>query len=109
MIVTETVLLSALVEVSVAVKTPLAFVVPELGVTVVLEPVTLSATLAPEIGLPKASSAVTETVEALDPVLAMIVEGEPETADCEAETSPALMSKVALVASESPAAPAVSV
>src|SRR5260370_22003866 len=59
LIVADTVLLSATVELKVPVATPLAFVVPTGWVSVLPVPVAASTTVAPGIGLPSASLAVT--------------------------------------------------
>src|SRR6266545_2110513 len=86
--VAETVLIPATVELSVPVATPLAFVVPLGWVSVLPLPVAASATVAPLIGLPLASFAVTEIVDV--PVPTGIELGEATTVDCEAETGPGL-------------------
>jgi hypothetical protein len=53
-------------------------------------PVAARTTVAPWIGLLKASLAVTVIVEALDPLLALIDVGEAETADWAADTPAAV-------------------
>jgi len=87
-IVAETVFVSGTIELSVPVATPLALVVPLGWVSVLPLPVAASATVAPLIGLPLASFAVTEIVDV--PVPTGIELGEATTVDCEAETGPAL-------------------
>src|SRR5205809_918638 len=62
-IVADTVFDSATVELSVPVATPLAFVVALGCVTVLPRPVALRTTVAPAMGLPNASRAVTVTVD----------------------------------------------
>ena len=52
-------------------------------------PLAVSTTLAPEIGFPPASRAVTVMVETLEPELADIVSGETPTDVCDADTGPA--------------------
>ena len=88
LIVAEIVLSPAAVELSVPVATPLAFVVPT-GCVSVFPVVGVAArtTVAPSIGLPFASLAVTVIVEA--PVPAVIGD-VAATVDCAAETSPAV-------------------
>src|SRR5437867_1837035 len=61
--VADTVFDSATIELSVPVATPLAFVVPLGCVSVLPAPVAASTTVAPGIGLPKPSLAVTVMVE----------------------------------------------
>src|SRR2546422_679617 len=94
LMVADTVLVSAVVEFSVPVATPLAFVVPT-GCVKVLPPVGVAAsvTVAPWIGLPLASFAVTVIVE--EPLPAAI--GDVAlTVDCTADTAPAFTSTVAV-------------
>lgn len=74
------------VELKVPAATPLPFVVPLGWVSVLPVPVAVRTTVAPEIGLLKASFAVTVIVETLDPLLAVIVAGAAETVDTAAET-----------------------
>jgi len=88
LIVAETVLSSATVEPSVPVVTPLALVVPLGCVSVLPLPVAASTTLAPLIGFPLASWAVTVIVE--DPPPATNDVGEAVTVDCEADSGPAV-------------------
>ena len=84
--VAETVLVSATVELKVPVATPLALVGPLGWVRVLPLPVAASTTVAPLIGFPLASFAVTVIVDVPDP--AAIEVGEAVTLDCEAETGP---------------------
>ena len=63
LIVADTVFASATVELNVPVAIPLAFVVALGWVRVLPVPVVASATVAPSIGFPKASTAVTVMVE----------------------------------------------
>jgi hypothetical protein len=77
LIVTVIVLASAVVEVKVEVLTPLALVVGG-GVKLLLDPVALSATVAPAMGFPPASLAVTVMNEAVfapveQPVLQAVI------------------------------------
>jgi hypothetical protein len=75
------------VELRVPVATPVAFVGP--GCVIAFPfPVADSTTVAPLIGFPPASRAVTVMVLALDPVLAEIVVGAATTEVCDAETIP---------------------
>src|SRR6266550_7134856 len=91
--VAETVFPSATVELSVPVATPLAFVNPGC-VTVLPEPEAASTTVAPWIGLPLASCAVTVIVDV--PVPAVIEVGATTTVDWPALTSPAVTVTVAV-------------
>src|SRR5712692_6733901 len=92
LIVADTVFDSAAVEVSVPVATPLALVVPTGWVRVFPVPVAASTTVAPGIGLPFASRAVTVMVDVLLPA----VTGEvADTVDCSAATDPAFTTTVA--------------
>jgi hypothetical protein len=90
LIVTVIVFASAVVEVKVEVLTPLALVVVG-GVKLLLEPFALSTTVAPWIGFPPASFAVTVMSEAVlapveQPVLqAVIVVGAAAAVDCVGE------------------------
>jgi hypothetical protein len=77
----DTVLVSALVELSVPVATPLASVGPAGCVSALFVPVAASATLPPLIAFPNASLTVTVMVVKLDPVLAVIVVGDALTVD----------------------------
>ena len=94
LIVADTVFDPAAVDESVPVATPLASVVP-LGWFRVLPlvGVAASATVAPAIGLPKASFAVTVIVDAPPPAVAGDV---AVTADCAADTVPAVTTTVAV-------------
>src|SRR5881397_3486438 len=69
LIVAETVFDPATVELRVPVATPLASVTPEGCVSLFPEPVAARTTVAPAIGLPKGSLAVTVIVDAAPPVL----------------------------------------
>jgi hypothetical protein len=85
--VAETVFPSAWVELKVPVATPLAFVVPA-GWLIVLPVMGVadSTTVAPGIGLAKASRTVTVIVEVLDPLLAGMEVGAALTDDCAFDT-----------------------
>src|SRR4029077_11393472 len=86
-IVAETVFDSATVDDKVPVAMPAPLVVPTGWVNVFPVPVAASATVAPEIGLPAPSFAVTVIVLWLAPVEAVI--GDPAaTVDCHADTVP---------------------
>jgi hypothetical protein len=93
LIVAEIVFDSASVDASVPVATPLAFVVVAGCVSVFPDPVAASTTVAPEIGLPLASRAVTVIVDV--PVPAAIGDVAP-TVDCAADTGPAFTTTVAV-------------
>jgi hypothetical protein len=93
LIVADTIFDSATVELRAPVATPLAFVVVLGCVTVLPKPVALSTTVAPAIGLPNASRAVTVTVEV--PVLAVIGEVAARL-DCAPETVLAATTTVAV-------------
>src|SRR2546430_14732972 len=84
--VAETVFDSATVELSVPVATPVPSVRPLGCVRVLPLPVAASTTVAPPIGLPLASLAVTVTVEV--PLPAVIDAGAAVTVDCAADTGP---------------------
>src|SRR5881296_572313 len=84
---------SASVDASVPVATPLAFVVVAGCVSVLTDPVAASTTVAPGIGLPLASRAVTVIVEL--PLPAAIGDVAP-TVDCAADTGPAFTTTVAV-------------
>jgi hypothetical protein len=84
--VTETVLVPSTVELSVPVATPFAFVGPAGWVSVFPLPVAASTTVAPLIGFPFASFAVTVIVEVSVP--GAITLGEAVTVDCSAESGP---------------------
>ena len=93
LIVADTVLDAATVALKVPVATPLAFVGPTGWVSVFPVPVAASTTVAPAIGLFKASRAVTVIVDVPLPA----VMGEVAvTADWAAETAPALTTTVAV-------------
>src|SRR5881409_3218169 len=91
--VAETVFPSATVELNVPVATPLAFVNPGC-VTVLPEPEAASTTVAPSIGLPLASRAVTVILEVSLP--AVIDVGDATTVDWPALTPPAVTVTVAV-------------
>src|SRR5213596_386024 len=76
----------AVVDERVPVATPFASVGPAGCVSALFAPVAASTTVAPLIGLPLASFAVTVIVEVPDP--AAIEVGAAVTVDCEAETGP---------------------
>src|SRR6266550_3416468 len=92
--VAETVLVPAPVELRVPVATPVASVVPLGCVRVLPLPVVASTTVAPPIGLPLASLAVTVTVEV--PLPAVIDAGAAVTVDCAADTGPGATVTVAV-------------
>jgi len=82
-IVAVTIFAPLLVELMVPVATPAEFVTP--GCTIVLPgPVAFNVTVAPLIGAPAASRAVTVIVLVLEPSLALIVTGAASTVDCDA-------------------------
>src|SRR5437773_750021 len=93
LIVAEIVFDSASVDASVPVATPLAFVVVAGCVSVLPDPVAASTTVAPGIGLPFASRAVTVIVDV--PLPAAIGDVAP-TVDCAADTGPAFTTTVAV-------------
>src|SRR5881396_1832405 len=93
LIVAEIVFDSASVDASVPVATPLAFVVVTGCVSVLPDPVAASTTVAPGIGLPLASRAVTVIVDV--PLPAVIGE-MAVTVDCAADTAPAFTTTVAV-------------
>src|SRR6266699_4326258 len=93
LIVAEIVFDSANVDASVPVATPLAFVVAAGCVSVLPDPVVASTTVAPWIGLPFTSRAVTVIVEL--PLPAAIGDVAP-TVDCAADTGPAFTTTVAV-------------
>src|SRR5439155_1520673 len=84
---------SASVDASVPVATPLAFVVVAGCVSVLPDPVAASTTVAPGMGLPFASRAVTVIVDV--PLPAVIGDVAP-TVDCAADTGPAFTTTVAV-------------
>jgi len=87
LIVADTVFDSAPVELRVPVVTPVALVVPVGCVRVLPVPVAARTTVAPAIGLPFASRAVTVIVDVALPTTTDV--GEAATVDCAAETGPA--------------------
>src|SRR5437867_4444198 len=93
LIVADTVLDSAVVELSVPVATPLAFVVVTGCVSVLPDPVAASTTVAPGIGLPLASRAVTVIV---DVPLPAVIGDVALTVDWLADTVPAFTTTVAV-------------
>src|SRR5438034_1133483 len=93
--VAETVLDSATVALSVPVATPLAFVVAVGCVRVLPVPVAASTTVAPAIGFPDASRAVTVIVDWLLPLEALIGD-VAATLDCAADTPLAVTTTVAV-------------
>ena len=99
LIVAETVFDPAAVELRVPVATPLAFVVAAGCVSVLPDPVVASTTVAPWIGLPFASRAVTVIVEL--PLPAAIGDVAP-TVDCAADTGPAFTTTVAVCVMATP-------
>src|SRR6266542_2419663 len=94
LIVAETVLVSITVDLRVPVATPLALVGPLGWVSVLPLPVAESTTVAPLMGLPLASFAVTVIVAV--PVPAVIEVGEALTVDCAADTPPGVTVTVAV-------------
>ncbi len=99
LIVAETVFDPAIVELRLPVATPL----PLVGagwVNVLPEPVADSTTVAPLIGLPLASRAVTVIVEV--PLPAVIDVGDATTLDCDAETDPVVTVTVAVCVTATP-------
>ena len=99
LIVAEIVFDSASVDDSVPVATPLAFVVAAGCVSVLPDPVVASTTVAPWIGLPFASRAVTVIVDV--PLPAAIGDVAP-TVDCAADTGPAFTTTVAVCVTATP-------
>lgn len=89
-IVAETTFAPAAVELRVPVATPLALVEPLGCVSVLPVPVAASTTVAPLMGLPLASLAVTVIVLVVAPELAAMVVGAAITVDCAALTVPAV-------------------
>src|SRR5205814_1836048 len=100
LIVAEIVFASAAVERSVPVTAPPTSVGPAGCVSVLPLPVVRSMTVAPLLGLPLASRAVTVLVAA--PVPASILGGAPATVDCAAETAPLVTVTVAVWVTASP-------
>src|SRR5207302_1852627 len=99
LIVAEIVFDSASVDHSFPVATPLSFVVAAGCVSVLPDPVVASTTVAPWIGLPFASRAVTVIVEL--PLPAAIGDVAP-TVDCAADTGPAFTTTVAVCVMATP-------
>src|SRR5947208_1447421 len=99
LIVAEIVFDSASVDDSVPVATPLAFVVAAGCVSVLPDPVVASTTVAPWIGLPFASRAVTGIVQV--PLPAAIGAVAPSV-DCAADTGPAFTTTVAVCVMATP-------
>jgi len=95
LIVAETVFDSATVALNVPVATPLAFVAALGCVRVLPAPVAVSTTVAPAIGFPEASRAVTVIVDALAPLEAVIGD-VAATLDCPADTLLAVTTTVAV-------------
>jgi len=93
LIVAETVFDSAAVDARVPVATPLALVVPTGWVSVLPVPVAASTTVAPGIGLPFASRAVTVMVEVPLPA---VMGDVAATVDWVPETAPAFTTTVAV-------------
>ena len=88
LIVAETVFVSATDELSVPVATPLAFVTLAGCARVLPLPVAASTTVAPLIGFPLASLAVTVIVD--EPLLAWMDDGDTPSVDWSADTLPAV-------------------
>jgi len=95
LIVADTVLDSATVELNVPVATPLAFVVAVGCVRVLPVPLAVSTTVAPAIGFPDASRAVTVIVDWLLPLEALIGD-VAATLDCAPDTPLAVTTTVAV-------------
>src|SRR6266852_4112182 len=93
LMVADTVFDSAAVVLNVPVATPLALVVPTGWINVFPVPVAARTTVAPGIGLPFASRAVTVIV---DPVPPAVIGDVAATVDCDADTLPALTTTVAV-------------
>jgi hypothetical protein len=93
LIVAETVFDSATVEESVPVATPLALVVPTGWVRVFPVPVAAKTTLAPAMGLPLPSFAVTVIV---DVPLPAVIGDVAATVDCAADTGPTFTTTLAV-------------
>src|SRR5439155_26850974 len=94
LMVAETAFDPATVELKLPFATPLAFVGPGGCVSVLPEPLADSTTVAPLIGFPLASRAVTVIVDA--PLPAVIDVGDATTLDCDAETDPVVTVTVAV-------------
>ena len=98
-IVAETVFACATVDPIVPVATPLAFVTAEGCVSVFPVPVAARITVAPAIGLPFASRAITVIALVTAPAaLAAIAGGATVTVDCTAEIPPTFTVKGVLIA-----------
>jgi len=93
LIAADTVFDSATVELRVPVATPLAFVVALGCVTVLPRPVALRTTVAPATGLPRASRAVTVTVDVAVPA---VIGDVAARFDCDPETVLAATTTVAV-------------
>src|SRR5213593_2145871 len=93
--VAETVFDSATVELRVPVATPLPFVVPLGWVSVLPVPVAARTTLAPAMGFPEASRAVTVIVAWLPPLEA-VIGAVAATLDCAPDTPLAVTTTVAV-------------
>src|SRR5258708_32461105 len=96
LIVADTVLLSATVELKVPVATPLAFVVPTGWVTVLPVPVAASTTVAPGIGLDRTSVVEGERVD-LGGRRVIIIEDGEVSVDVVGSSTPWLSSNARLV------------
>jgi len=101
-IVAETVFASATVELNVPVATPLALVGPLGCVSVFPVPVAPSTTVAPAIGFPKASLAVTVMVDAVEPLLATIDVGAAVTVDTLPDSAAAVTETLAVAVIATP-------
>src|SRR5512143_2763257 len=102
LMVAETVFASATVEARVPVATPLAFVVLAGWVSVLPLPVAASTTVAPLIGLPLPSFAVTVMVDPLPPAVMLV--GEAATVELVADTVGPLAPPASSSIARSPAA-----
>src|SRR6266536_5930500 len=100
LIVADTVLDPAVVELRLPVATPLVFVVLAGWVSVFPEPVAASTTVAPLTAFPFASRAVTVIVDV--PLPAVIEVGDAVTVDCEADTAPVVTVTVAVWVTATP-------
>ena len=99
LIVADTVFASATVELSAPVATPLTFVVPTGWVSVFPTPVAARITVAPGIGLPNPSLAVTVIVEAPFPA---VIGDIATTADCAPDAPAALTPTLAVCVRATP-------
>ncbi len=104
LMVADRIFAPAAVELSVPVATPAPLVVPTGWVRVFPVPVAASTTVAPAMGFPLPSRAVTVMVAVLDPALAVIVAGEATRLDCGPEIDPVSTLKAAEVPTVSPPA-----